>query len=615
MFEAYSIGIRIGLINGVSSGLIALARQFRSAEMGAAGLRKELKTIKGLGIVGAGLTVAGLGMFAGLEKTAQAGKEYANQLALMNTLGMKQADVAAAVGKAWQTAYDVPTTSIEGNLKSFRELRSVFGVGRENDAAAMLPIVGRIEGVLTALTGHEQDKVGFDLVKATELRTGLMTMQALQQNAEMMSRAIIGMGGTITVGDFHGALKMGKMATNKWSDSFTYEYLPTLMQEMKTASGGGAQSAGTALMSFYQQAHGRMTKAAMPYWEMGGLVAPKDIVRNAGGQWQVKPGGVKNTSLLESNPYLWVQTTLRPAIDKISDKMHVSAETAINAMFSNRNAAFAAYNMYVKSQQYERDKKTIDQADSYEGYQKLLKTSPQLAEMALAKQWHNLMATIGYQVLPDLMAAIQAILPMIRDATKWANANPGALRAWIHGFEVLAAIFTASGVAVSALAAAKALGLVFRLFGGGGAVAGIVKMAPGMVSAIGRMGGALGALSLVRFGLITAGIIGIGAAINALHKAGGGDQARAGATATGVAAGLNTRDWIGRLWDNTFSRDHHARPAHHYTSDKAGDVYMDGRLVGKIVAGHLVKGLNGPSSGPGTFDATRNYSPAGLPAN
>jgi hypothetical protein len=246
----------------------------------------------------------------------------------------------------------------------------------------MLPVVGRLQGVMQSLTGRPQEHVGFDMVKAIELRTGVMTTQALQRNAELMSKAIIGMGGTVTVSDFHGALKMGKIATNKWSDDFTYNYLPTLMQELKTAHGGGAQSAGTILMSLYQQMHGRMTKAAMPLWVASGLVKPSDIVKNATGQYQMKPGAVAGHELFEQNPFLWVQQYLRPAVDRSGERPSTSApETAINAMFSNRNAAFGAYNMYFKAGAVRAGQGHDRRADGgYAAYQKLLKTDPTLAQ-------------------------------------------------------------------------------------------------------------------------------------------------------------------------------------------------------------------------------------------
>ena len=462
--EAFSVAVRVSLINGAASGLMALARQFKTTHVSAMALKKELRSIELL-MLGGGL-MAATGMF-GLHiigKTLPYAKEYANQLSLMNTLGMKQADIAKVVGQAWKTSFTVPTTTAAENLKSFRELRSVFGVGHEGEASMMLPVVGKIQGILTALTGHEQEKVGFDLVKAIELRTGVMTPKALQSNAELMTRTLLGMGGTLNVGDFHGALKQGRMATNKWSDDFTYNYLPTLMQEVKTGN-GGAQSAGTILQSLYQQAHGRMTKAAMPLWVQSGLIHANDVVKNGTGSYQVKPGAVAGIGIEESNPYQWVQQYLRPAVDRLAAAKHLTPETVINSMFSNRMAAFGAYNMYTKAQQYDRDKKNINQADSLDAYNKLLKTNPELAQLALQKQWQNLLAQLGFTIMPTLIKGMTTLMSVLQGITKLSRAHPTVTKFGMESFAGFSAFLAVGGLITMTAGAFKAFALAFKVLG------------------------------------------------------------------------------------------------------------------------------------------------------
>lgn len=488
MFEAYSVAVRVTLINGVANGLMNMSRAFAKTHGDAKALQRTLDQIKFQ--VLAGGVLAGTGLFGLhlISKTMPAAKEYARQLALMNTLGMKQADIAKVVGDAWKTTYAVPTTTAAANLATFRELRSAFGSDSEGQAHAsqMLPVVGRLQGVMRSLTGKDQDHVGFDMVKAIELRTGVMTTAALERNADLMSRAIIGMGGTVTVSDFHGAMKMGKMATNKWSDDFAYNYLPTLMQELKTAHGGGAQSAGTILMSLYQQMHGKMTKAAMPLWIESGLVRPQDVVKNATGSWQMKPGAVRGTDLFETNPYLWVQQYLRPAVDKLAAAKHITPETAINAMFSNRNAAFGAYNMYVKAAQYDRDKLTITRADGgYQAYAKLLKSDPTLAQAALAAQWQNILAQIGFSIMPTLVAGTLKLIDVLKTLSGWMHEHPRTVKVLTAAFAGLSGVLVFSGSVLMISGAFKAVGLALKVF----QVAKLFQIARGVTT----VGGAISA--------------------------------------------------------------------------------------------------------------------------
>ena len=461
---AFSVAIRLRLVDGVSAGIIGLSRHFAKGNLEAKALQSRLDGIKRTMVIGAGLTIAGGGMLKLVESTLPAAKEYANQLSLMNTLGMRQADVARVVGAAWKTTFDVPTTSITENLKSFRELRSVFGVGHEAEAAATLPLVGKIQGILTALTGKEQERVGFDLVKAIELRQkGVMTQAFLNANSNMMAQTLIGMGGTLSVGDFHGALKMGKANTADWSDDFVYKYLPTLMQELKTGA-GGAQSAGTYLSTFSRAIHGHMQKAAMPLWIQSGLVAASDVVKNATGQYQMKPGSVRDTKLFEENPFAWVQKDLRPAVMAIMAKDHISLKSAVDGMFSDRNAAFTAFNMLTKAQQYERDKQTVQGADSINAYQKLLKTNPELAEMALQKQWTNIKAQIGFTLMPDLLRLASNLIPQLTRLSEWINKNPGAVGAWVKGFAAVGALLTVAGGVTLTAGFVQSFQLLFDIF-------------------------------------------------------------------------------------------------------------------------------------------------------
>jgi hypothetical protein len=481
MFEAYSVAVRVTLVNGVANGLMSMSRMFAKTHGDAVALQRTIDNIRFRALAGGALLGVGLFGLNMISKTLPYANEYTRQLALMNTLGMKQAEIAQVVADAWRTSYLVPTTTTAQNLATFRELRSAFGSDAEGQAhaAAMLPVVGRLQGVMQSLTGKAQEHVGFDMVKAIELRTGVMTTQALQRNAELMSKAIIGMGGTVTVSDFHGALKMGKIATNKWSDDFTYNYLPTLMQELKTAHGGGAQSAGTVLMSLYQQMHGRMTKAAMPLWVASGLVKPSDIVKNATGQYQMKPGAVAGTRAFRAEPVPWVQQYLRPAVDRLAKAQGITPETAINAMFSNRNAAFGAYNMYFKAAQYERDKLTIGRADgSYGAYQKLLKTDPTLAAQALQSQWQNLLAQIGFSIMPQLVAGTLKLMGVLRDLSQWAHKHPTLVKALVVGFAALSAAMAFGGMVLLLSAAFSAVALVAPIVG----------------AAVGAVGAGLGAL-------------------------------------------------------------------------------------------------------------------------
>src|SRR5260364_7051 len=221
MFEAYKIGIRISLINHAASGLLGLSRQFMRAEQSARELEARILSIKHQALKGGlslGVGVAGLSLFKGPLKDAMA---YQNQLSNLNVFGMKQAEIAEVVGKAWQVSRDVVTSTATDNLKAYRELRSAFGAGHEHEALSVLPQVQMASSILEAVSGQKQAHVGFDMVKAIEIGTkGAISTNAIQRQAEMMTQAIVGMGGTVTVSDFHQALKYARTAAPYLSEVF-----------------------------------------------------------------------------------------------------------------------------------------------------------------------------------------------------------------------------------------------------------------------------------------------------------------------------------------------------------------------------------------------------------
>jgi len=463
-----------------------------------------------------GAGALGLGLIA---KTLPAAKEYANQLSLMDTLGMKQADIAKVVGQAWKTSFDVPTSTVAENLKSFREVRSAFGStsALQGEAAAMVPLVARMQGILTALTGKAQDRVGFDMVKAIELRTGVMTPGAMASNAQLMSQALIGMGGTLTVSDFHQALKQGRMATAKWDNAFTYRYLPTLMQELKTGGGGGGQ-AGTALMSFYQQAHGRMQKSALPLWLAAGLIRPDDVVRNATGSYQVKPGAVAGTALMETNPYLRTQRYLRPAVDKLAAEKRITPESVINSMFSNRLSGFAAYTFYQKSAQFDRDKLTISKADGSQAYEKLLATNPAIAQLRLQAQLVDAETSLAKSSMPLMIKSMKGLSGALATITKVLNRHPRQAEAAMVGTAGLSGLLIA-GAAASAIAAlVKSAGVLLKVFSAVGAIGPALEGAAGGFTVLGAAIAGISAPVWGTAAAIAAGVAGVGVAIYQMWK-------------------------------------------------------------------------------------------------
>ncbi|CCD29937.1 similar to Putative prophage transmembrane protein [Candidatus Glomeribacter gigasporarum BEG34] len=444
MFEAYKIGIRISLINHAASGLLGLSRQFMRAEQSARELEARILSIKHQALKGGlslGVGVAGLSLFKGPLKDAMA---YQNQLSNLNVLGMKQAEIAEVVGKAWQVSRDVVTSTATDNLKAYRELRSAFGAGHEHEALSVLPQVQMASSILEAVSGQKQAHVGFDMVKAIEIGTkGAISTNAIQRQAEMMTQAIVGMGGTVTVSDFHQALKYARTAAPYLSEEFKYNYLPTLIQEMKSGRGGsqgGASGAGNMIASLYGMIADRMIpKDLMQNWVDAGLVKRGMMVPNKPhtGTAKILPGGIKGSDVFAQNPLAWANTYAAPAIQRLMRTKHLSEVDAYYALTKNRIAAFGLQTLVNKAQQFERDRILIERASGIDAYRQLTRTNPQLATQALHTQWKNLKTQVGIAPLPETLAGLHGLTETLKKLNAWAEKNTGTVKGLSIAFTVL----------------------------------------------------------------------------------------------------------------------------------------------------------------------------------
>lgn len=463
MSFAYSVAIRLSVANLASQGIRLIAKDLLAAHGAAVGLQGKLSALK-LAAVGYGLDKMGAGIFHGLEKTVSAAREYTNQLALMNAAGMSQVEIAHAVGAAWSTSRQVVSTTAEQNLRSIRELRSLFGTQHMAEAYTVLPTVARTEGIMDALTGHHSTKLAFEMAKVAELRqTGVMTLPFLQRNMDELSRALLAMGGTITASDYLMTMKYAKTAALSLNDRFVYDYLPTLIQEVKAGGGGlmgNASQAGTALMTLYSTiVQGVVKKAAVPIWLATGLIKPSDIVRNATGGWQIRPGAVQGAQLFQQNPFEWAQM-VRPQLERYAKAHHMNMLQLISTMFTARNAQWMMNTLIAKAPQFERDRQLIESTPgNYDAYKRLLKTSPLLAQEALSNQWQNILAILGFQILPKLIPLMLSFTDDLNSLAGWIQKHPKLTEGLVIGLGGVALALSLIGKVMMSVALIKFLGL------------------------------------------------------------------------------------------------------------------------------------------------------------
>ena len=615
MFEAYSIGVKIKLINHASAGLIAMSGAFRRTEKDAAALERRMLSIQKTALKGGLLLGAGgvgLGMVAHMVKPAS---EYAHQLQLMNAAGMKHLEIVKATSAAWGANRAVPTSTTMQNLESIRELRMVFG--DTGHAIEYMPTVQKMQGVLGNLLGKNAGDEAYTIAKALEMKGAVKDPALFKMQADMMTKAIIAAGGKVGGNDFLSAFKYGRSAPTGWNDEFAYTILPTLIQEMKTrgGSGGGAGGPGNALMSMYSAVvGGTIPQKSLKVWERLGLLDPSKIVwtktHSAKG---VEPGGIVGSTMFQANPFQWTQEVLTPALLKAGYKTPEQQKEALQYLFPNRTAGFVATQMVEQPWKFHRDQGLIKGAMGINAYDSLLKTDPMMAEQALAAQWKSLQAKLAFTVLPQLIAGFNKLTGILTTISEWATKNPGKVKALMWAFVGLSTAMAIGGTVLLVSAAFRALGLSL-LFSSIGGTGGIAKVAGGIkmlaTSTLALQGAAVTAAAGIGY------LIGTLIYDHALANNAGGRGIGAGIAHTLAFFGnkeaqeavdrMNGRGPVNHSGDFNRARMYAANPGMVHTT-----INIDGRKVAEAITPHQAKAASRPQSGTSGFDGSMSPIPVG----
>ena len=600
-FEAYRISVRMNLVNNVSSGLALISQHLRRTD-------GDVKALhKGLGLLGgvmAGVGVAGVAMVGKMLKPAE---EYTSQLQKMNMAGMKQAEVADAVGAAWKLAGQNLTTTATGNLKALLDLRNVTGSLEE--AKHFLPIMQRMQTVLAAskdggVSGHAGD-LAFSAMKALDIRGAINDPKRLDAQADLMTRVIVGTQGRVTPEQFQSVFNYARQAKFSMSDDFAYKILPTLMLEnaSKGGGGGGSRGVGPALAAIYRWSNqGYVNKKSLPLLQELGLLTGPALSTSTSG---TTTAPLKYADLAASNPFEWSKKIIDQHVIPYMQR-HKMANTEANVLSvinmmtrGNQLAGSILGEFYVKRQNFERDKKLMEGVMSpEEAYRNAMSKDPETARRALHAQWENFQTSLMMNVAPLVVPALMKLSKGLNVLGEVFRKYPDITKGLVLGFTGLAAAMAISGTIMAATIGFKTLGAALTLVRGG----------------IG-LGGTLLGLGRGIAGLATT-LLTNPLVLQLMAVAAGSYMVYKGATALGAD---KVGSWLGGKLADWFQADPVAKmdqdsryiaARSHGSQHGPAHVYMDGRKVGEIVTAHQARAASRPSAGTTAFDFTMMPPPS-----
>jgi hypothetical protein len=490
--EAYSVAVRLRLVNEVSSGLTAISGHFHKAGLDAKEFQAELHKIKMMGMVGFGMTAAGAFGLAMLKGPLDEAKKYQIELAKFESLGFgsvinKQADIFASGLKTIGTSARDNMTIVGDAMAVFKDL---------NEAKMVSPLMAKMKfanEVIFGAGGGDRDKKLMDMMKVAEFRGGTRSPEEFAKQVNFAQQAIAGSRNRVDSSAMLQALKTGGVGISRRTNESFYLGAEPLIQEF------GGMRYGTGVMSLYQnlvQAKGSITSQQELY--RLGLLDKKMVQFNSLGMLKkALPGAFLGSRIQEEEGELALLTkVLLPAFAKNGITSDEDVIREIGRIAGNRtgsNLLARTYQQRVKLQQQtdaNYHAENLDQSSS--------RASGMLAgkEADLTAKWATAMKDLGVTILPAAITALEGLTALMKGVAYVAETFPHITQGLTVSFAALSLALLGGGVSLGVTAGLR--GLTLALPGVSTALSGVIAsfIGPvGLVIAIAAVTYAIGTLA------------------------------------------------------------------------------------------------------------------------
>lgn len=570
----------------------------------------------GLGglIGGAMLERSGKAMFGMLGGPIDKASEYEQAVTRFKLFGMSDEVNKEAVKFA--NGMHIAGTSIIDAMNNITEAQGVFresGLGgKEALAGAKLaaPLLSKIAFATAGLDGESQARMhtqSLSMLRFIEMRGGLKDATTFNSIADQGWKAIRSSGGNVDWEQMRQFMARGGVAAQGLGNEALFGKLEPVIGELK------GSTAGNAWMTSYNRLVGgvRVPNQVAHLLADNGIWDKSKIEWNSqGGIKQFRGNPLKDMTTFASDPVEFYEKNILPmyakmgitsAVDKGRENTMIFGRTGGN-MFSLIDRQLAAIH---HSDEAQKKALGIDDSVTAEG-----KTYRGTLIKAL-KELETASVRLGAVVLPLLVKGLNFVTPLIEKMATWIGNNSTLTKGLVIVFASLAGLAVVGG---SLLAVGGALTLIGgALVAGGGLAVGLA---------------AVGSVLLWVSGIAAAIVGGAAAggwlndhAINPLvKKISGGKYKSLGDAAYGdrdndLAGGSGKHDlrfenYVDGKW---VPKPNLVKPGTRNGSGSGvGDVYVDGKKLGKVMAPHLADQLSAPQRGSNSFDFTASPAPVGM---
>ncbi|EHU2655496.1 hypothetical protein [Acinetobacter baumannii] len=396
-------------------------------------------------IYGVGTTAAGTAAMYQLRKPIEENKRVEieeNRIASLG-LGEKATKEATAYAKAMKTF----GTSTFDNLQLMRDGITAFA--DVHHAEMVAPTLSKMKFANEAMYGHEQgsenERKFMDMLKVIELRNGLRSEKAFQEQANIIQQVITATGGRVQAGEWLNAIKTGGVAVKGLSNEAFYYKMEPIVQEL------GGHRFGTSAMSAYQNIYqGRTTKrAANNLLELGLIADQSKVTHDKAGQVSfLNPGALKGAELFKRDQFAWMEQVLLPTLAEKGITSRDQIHDTIGSIFTNRNASNLFTTMYDQREQIHKNAKLNAGADNIDQLNSKAMNTTSGKELEARAKLNDAYLNFGQNILPIYTSAIEVATEALKGFNTWMQQNPTLAKLLGAGLLVIATSLVAIGGAL-----------------------------------------------------------------------------------------------------------------------------------------------------------------------
>ncbi|MGF6154037.1 phage tail tape measure protein [Pseudomonas fluorescens] len=477
-FEAYSVAIKLSLINHVSAGMLMVSKSLHGTGQDADKLNAKLASIGKQAAIGGAMFGGGLALASMFKAPLDEAKKFQTEMAKFSLYGMS--DAVNAEAERFVKGMNSIGTSITTNMKLFTEAQGVFresglpGMEALEGAKIAAPVLSKIAYATSGLSEESQAVMktsSMAMMRYIEDSGGLKSPKRFNELADAGWKMTQTSGGSVNWEQLRQFKARGGIAAMNMADDAV-----AMMEPLITMLKGS--TAGVSLRTAYNRLNGIVKIPNQVAHELvkNNIWDNNKVIWNAqGGIKAFKGNPLKDAELFSHNPIEFYEKVIMP----MHKRMGITTDAAIgqsNAMLfgSTGGALFTLADKNIEKLHHslEAQHKALGIDASVEKTRKTLSGR----EVELQAKWKDLLLILGDQVLPMAIVAVTKLNEGIVSLTKWIGENPEKVKAFTYALIGLSAFLITGGLINMVIAAGRGFWLLAKalIFVAGGGLAPLI---------------------------------------------------------------------------------------------------------------------------------------------